>query len=186
MQGNVLREAYESCYQSINRLEFAMGLTGLYHDTDSVYQLLNSIREEVITEYLLQQKLFALDYSADESTNSPEQNKTKILLKQAGVSKSSIQQFALGLASAITEIELNLLDDPTTIHTILTEATASCYSPFDSTIAGLLLIAGAVKDSNDAAENSDKNVALRLAQKAIPATITLILSFHWITFHWIK
>ena len=45
---------------------------------------------------------------------------------------------------------------------------ASGYSPFDSTIAGLLLIAGAVKDSNDAAENSDKNVALRLAQRGDP------------------
>ena len=124
IQSNTLMDAYEGCYQNIDRLKFALQQNELPNDDESIYQLLNSIREEVITEYLLQQKLFSLDYSANESENSAEKNRTKILLQQAGVSKSSIRQFALGLASAITGIELSSLDDPSNaIHTILTKAT---------------------------------------------------------------
>ena len=154
LQGHTLKRAYGSCYQKIDHLKFDLKSAQLPSDDDSIYQLLNSNREELITEYLLQQKLFALDYS-DESTDSEE----KSLLFAAGVSKSSIQQFALGLASAMTRTELSSLDDPNTIHTILAKANASDYSSFNSTIAGLLLIAGAVKDTNAA----DKNIALTLA-----------------------
>ena len=123
MQGNTLTEAYAGCYQSIDKLKSDLQQKGLPRDEESIYQLLNSIREEVITEYLLQQKLFSLDYSETESENSPNQNRTKMLLKQAGVSRSSIQQFALGLVSAITGVKFSPLDDPSlAVATILINA----------------------------------------------------------------
>ena len=164
-----LMEAYACCYQSIDQLKTDLEQKKLPHDEESIYQLLSSIREEVITEYLLQQKLFSLDYSPNESENTADENRTKILLQNAGVSKSSIRSFALGLASALTGIDFSSLADPSNeIHNILTKATSSGYSPFDSTIAGLLLIASKVKNSNADDETSDKNVALRLALRGDP------------------
>ena len=149
IQGNALMEAYAGCYQSIDSLKFDLQQKGLPHDKESIYQLLNSIREEVITEYLLQQKHFLLDYSETESENSPNQNRIKMLLTQAGVSKSSIQQFALGLVSAITGVKFSPpIDGSQAVGTILVNALSSQYSPFDSTIAGLLLIAGVVKNTH--------------------------------------
>ena len=173
IQNTALLDAYKGCYQNNNMLSYALHQSGLPNDDESIYQLLNSIREEVITEYLLQEGLFSLDYSVNESENSADERKTKKLLKEAGVSKNSIRQFALGLASAITGIQLSsLAHSSDTIHTILTNATSSSYSPFDSTIAGLLLIAGAVKDS-------DKNVALTLALRGDPGWHQLdLLEFH--------